>query len=47
MVSGILRRQATSRLKAIERTHAELQDEWGPEVANIVSVRESPAARAE
>jgi hypothetical protein len=34
MVSGILRRQATNRMKTIERTHAELQEEWGQEVAN-------------
>jgi hypothetical protein len=47
MVSGILRRQAMNRLKAIERSHAELQEEWGPEVANIVVVRESPANQKE
>ncbi|HEY1097070.1 MAG TPA: hypothetical protein VGF14_07500 [Alphaproteobacteria bacterium] len=39
MVSGILRRQAQYRLKTIEKHYAELQEEWGPEVANI-SLRE-------
>jgi hypothetical protein len=35
MVSGILRRQAITRLKSIEKQYVELQEEWGPEVAGL------------
>lgn len=32
MVSGLLRKQAAFRLKAIERQRNDLREEWGPEV---------------
>lgn len=45
MLSGLLRKQASFRLKAIERQHADLREEWGPDVDIDVDTN-TPASTA-